>query len=109
MAIYVYVSIQSLCYNNDYTPSPYVTVNNVVFVKCLCVRKCTFARACNVGANSIAKCRFTHFPSFFSVHVDTYGMILIYYSVSQMYALVLLGDRLDSVIGYNSVILPPDT
>ena len=35
-------------------------------------------------------------------------MILNYYSVSQMYNLVLLGDRLYSVIGYNSVILPPD-
>ena len=33
----------------------HVTVNNVVFVKCLhvCVSKCTFARACNVGANSL--------------------------------------------------------
>ena len=33
----------------------HVTVNNVVFVKCLhtCVRKCTFARACHVGANSL--------------------------------------------------------
>ena len=39
---------------------------------------------------------------------DVKGMILNYYSVSQMYDLVLLGDRLDSVIGYNSVILPPD-
>ena len=39
---------------------------------------------------------------------DVKGMILTYYSVSQMYDLVLLGDRLDSVIGYNSVILPPD-
>ena len=39
---------------------------------------------------------------------DVKGMILNYYSVPQMYDLVLLGDRLDSVIGYNSVILPPD-
>ena len=39
---------------------------------------------------------------------DVKGMIQNYYSVSQMYDLVLLGDRLDSVIGYNSVILPPD-
>ena len=38
---------------------------------------------------------------------DVKGMILNYYSVSQMYDLVLMGDRLDSVIGYNSVILPP--
>ena len=40
-------------------------------------------------------------------------MVLNYYSVSQMYDLVMLGDRLDTVrvrvIGYNSVILPPDT
>ncbi len=36
------------------------------------------------------------------------GMILNYYLVSQMYDLVLLGDILDIVIGYNSVILPPD-
>ena len=37
-------------------------------------------------------------------------MVLNYYSVSQMYDLVLLGDRVSrySVIGYNSVILPPD-
>ena len=36
-------------------------------------------------------------------------MILNYYSVTQMYDLVLLGDRFRySVIGYNSVILPPD-
>ena len=33
---------------------------------------------------------------------DVKGMILNYYSVSQMYDLVLLCDRLDSVIGYNS-------
>ena len=39
---------------------------------------------------------------------DVNGMILNYYSVSQMYDLVLSGDRLDSVVGYNSVILPPD-
>ena len=37
---------------------------------------------------------------------DVKGMILNYHSVSQMYDLVLLGDRLDIVIGYNSVILP---
>ena len=50
----------------------------------------------------------THTRVSFSSIDDVKGMILNYYSVSQMYDLVLLGDRLDSVIGYNSVILPPD-
>ena len=39
---------------------------------------------------------------------DVKAMILNYYSVSQMYDLLSLGDILDTVIGYNSVILPPD-
>ena len=33
-------------------------------------------RACMQCWREFAKCRFTHFPSFFSVHVDTYALIL---------------------------------
>ena len=35
-----------------------------------------FARICAHARSwhEFAKCRFAHFPSFFSVHVDTYGM-----------------------------------
>ena len=31
-------------------------------------------RACMQCRREFAKCRFTHFPSFFSVHVDTYAI-----------------------------------
>ncbi len=30
-----------------------------------------------------AKCRFTHFPSFFSVHVDTYAFMIVPASVER--------------------------
>ena len=35
------------------------------------------ARAYMQYWREFAKCRFTHFPSFFSVHVDTYDIIVI--------------------------------
>ena len=34
-------------------------------------------RACMQCWREFAKCRFTHFPSFFSVHVDTYGIVIL--------------------------------
>ena len=39
------------------------------------VRICAHARSWR----EFAKCRFAHFPSFFSVHVDTYDFNSIYY------------------------------
>ncbi len=38
-----------------------------------------FARICAHARSwrEFAKCRFAHFPSFFSVHVDTYGVLVV--------------------------------
>ena len=47
----------------------------MLFVKCLHFIKCENIRTHNICSISLAKCRFTHFPSFFSVHVDTYKIL----------------------------------
>ena len=51
----------------------HVTVTNVVFVNVYMCEKVQ-DRAFVQCWREFAKCRFTHFPSFFSVHVDTYDI-----------------------------------
>ena len=56
-----------------------------------------FARICAHARSwrEFAKCRFAHFPSFFSVHVDTYGMRFKQYTGTQCVNLVI-NDNLSS-------------
>ena len=50
-----------------------------------------FARICARARSwhEFAKCRFTHFPSFFSLHVDTYVIVIIIV-ISVIIAVLLL-------------------
>ena len=64
--------LQSLCCNNEYTPSWHLSTFYKMrgFIDIWC-----FARLSSRAPRSwreFAKCRFTHFPSIFSLQVDTY-------------------------------------
>ena len=64
--------LQSLCCNNEYTPSWHLSTFYKMrgFIDIWC-----FARLTSRAPRSwreFAKCRFTHFPSIFSLQVDTY-------------------------------------
>ena len=68
--------LQSLCCNNEYTPSWHLSTFYKMrgFIDIWC-----FARLSSRAPRSwreFAKCRFTHFPSIFSLQVDTYGLRL---------------------------------
>ena len=65
--------LQSLCCNNEYTPSWHLSTFYKMrgFIDIWC-----FARLSSRAPQSwreFAKCRFTHFPSIVSVQVDTYA------------------------------------
>ena len=47
-------------------------------------------RTCMQCWREFAKCRFTHFPSFFSVHVDTYGLVRFLFNISRCSELPIL-------------------
>ena len=69
--------LQSLCCNNEYTPSWHLSTFYKMrgFIDIWC-----FARLSSRAPRSwreFAKYRFTHFPSIFSLQVDTYALELI--------------------------------
>ena len=66
--------LQSLCCNNEYTPSWHLSTFYKMrgFIDIWC-----FARLSSRAQRSwreFAKCRFTHFPSICSLQVDTYAL-----------------------------------
>ena len=81
--------LQSLCCNNEYTPSWHLPTFYKIrgFIDIWC-----FARLSSRAPRSwreFAKCRFTHFPSMFSLHFDTYVINTTHQTVQRCLTIVV--------------------
>ena len=66
--------------------------DNPIYFSSIDVYMCekVHVRACMQYWHEFSKCHFTHFPSFFSVHVDTYGINSTCMFFFSMYTFIIL-------------------